>query len=404
MMKNKDDKIRKIAKETEYTVSQEYEERIDSLLHKLQTEKAPVKSNGRPFRFSKAAMAACAACAVLVVSVPVAAKVGGFVAERMENMSAEEQQEYVDFHDSSQMTKKHDTESVRYSREFSADEQNRFANLQEKYEAEGLFPKAELSKTDRLKKDAEIADPVYEVWNREIYLPERDLTDEELLEIIDFNEKSAYSVSQTAEAQETKEAQKAFKANPYPEEGDLTEEEACEKAAIYLEAICNSEVKSMKSNVEFVMGSTMENGKYGEYVVTFSGKDSVSYEVGVTRSTGTLTHIWFYENGANCTSRTWKAEQINENICQSVYNEAKAIVSTMYPDMKITGGNCGYTEDKDGNSKTGDIEIDIILENGKAYNFRYAIKEGKIVHLKYESDYDEALEGSWGDYVVISME
>ena len=88
----------------------------------------------------------------------------------------------------------------------------------------------------------------------------------------------------------------------------------------------------------------MENGKYGEYAVTFTDANGNSYEVGVTRSAGTLTHIWFYNNGANLGTRTWKSAEITDTLCQSVYKNAKSIVTAMYSDTAIASGTCNCSE------------------------------------------------------------
>lgn len=148
----------------------------------------------------------------------------------------------------------------------------------------------------------------------------------------------------------------------------------------------------------------MENGKYGEYAVTFTDANGNSYEVGVTRSAGTLTHIWFYNNGANLGTRTWKSAEITDTLCQSVYKNAKSIVTAMYSDTAIASGTCGYEADESGNSKQGDLSFYVVLENGRAYNFRYAIEDETFVHVMYEPGYDAEAAGGFGEYVVAEME
>lgn len=401
-MKKLDKEIRKMAKQTQCPVSREYEERMDSLLNNLTKESTTEQKSIRTFSLPKTAFAACVLGAVVLVSVPVAAKVSSMVTERMEAMSKNQQNEYADAQDSKNMTKAHETESVQYSRELSAEENTRYNEFLQKYE-EGLFPEGELQMVDKLKENAEIAKPVYEVWNREIYLPERDLTDEELLEIIDFHQKSAYSVSHTAKAQEVIDAQQAFLANPNPGEDDLSEEEAIAKASAYLEAMCGMEAEKMGKTVEFVMGDDMENGKYGSYAVTFKGSDDKSYEVAVTRETGTLSHIWFYVGEGNCGSRTWLPVAVDEEICTSAYEKARNIIADMYPDANITGGTCGYTVDEDGNSKYGNLSFDVIINNNFVYNFTYAIEDDTFVSL-FKTSYDEEQSSSPEDYVVKTME
>lgn len=404
-MRKIDKEIRKMAKQAKCPVSKEYEERMDSLVKSMKEETAAraERSKLSLLPMPKAGLAACVMCGVLIVSVPVAAKVISVVTARMENMSRQEQEAYVEANDSHNMTSEHETEAVRYSREMSAEEAARYNDFLEKYE-EGLFPEGELQQVDKLEEIAEISEPVYEVWNREIFLPERDLTDEELLEIIDFYQKSAYSVSHTEEAQAVIMAQEKFAENPTPQEGDLSEEEAIAKASAYLEVMGVADTASMEKSVEFVMGDACENGEYGSYAVTFKADEHKSYEVVVTRKNGTLSHIWLYKDGANCASRTWASTAVNEELCASVFERAEGIVAAMYPDARIAGGNCGYAADAEGNSTCGDLSFYVVLENGQAYNFRYVIEEDTFVHVSWEADYDEELLSvSRGDYVVTTM-
>ena len=77
-----------------------------------------------------------------------------------------------------------------FSRELSIEEKARYDELEWKYEKEGLFPEKEVKTVGQ--KDL-IGEGVT-FYSRECmyYLPEEELTDEELLQIIDFTHKAIY--------------------------------------------------------------------------------------------------------------------------------------------------------------------------------------------------------------------
>ncbi len=105
--------------------------------------------------------------------------------ERLENMEEQELDTYYMLTDAG--------ETNEYNRQLTEEELKRFYALEEEYENEGRFPEKDvpwLSEPGAYDGKELALDPN----ERTFYLPERDLSDEELLEIIDFNHKSDYSV------------------------------------------------------------------------------------------------------------------------------------------------------------------------------------------------------------------
>lgn len=87
-------------------------------------------------------------------------------------------------------------EANELNRLYTAEEKARYAQLEDAYETGGLFPESELSCLSE--GSAYDGNGVaLDTSTRTIYLPDRELTDEELLEIIDFNHKLDYSIYQT---------------------------------------------------------------------------------------------------------------------------------------------------------------------------------------------------------------
>lgn len=105
--------------------------------------------------------------------------------QRMQDMTGEEMDLYYEIAGAG--------EANSMNRNFTAEERRRYALLKLEYQNDGRFPQQELYRLQ----EGEIYDGegiAVDPGSRTIYLPDRTLTDEELLEIIDFNVKVAYTI------------------------------------------------------------------------------------------------------------------------------------------------------------------------------------------------------------------
>lgn len=403
-MNKVDKKIRKMARQTDCPVSSDYEERVEQLLKNLNGEKGkPEKNHG--FFMSRAGFAVCVICAIVFVTVPpVTAKVSNAVKERMESMSQKELEERLDAGTNPhKQTREHDTETLAFSRKWSKEEEERFNKLRGKYKTEGLFPEGELQIVDKLEENVEISSPVFEIWNREIFLPERELTDEELLQVIDFKYKDEYAIENSEAAKGLEAAQQDFDNNPNPGKNDLAEEEAISKASEYLGAMYDLDIEKMNKTTEFVMGNgtklESDQYEYGEWEVTFKGDDEWSYVVNVSRHTGKLVQINLCKEGYLYGSFGHYPILIDEELYTSAYKKAKDIINNI-TDAKIVKSTVGFDTPWDGG-----IEVVFYMDNHCAYQFQYITEDGVFSGMDVnEREYDEYLASSHGDYKVILME
>lgn len=92
---------------------------------------------------------------------------------------------------------------VRYNRKLSEDEQKRMDELRKEYEQNGRFPVSEISFVSQ--KEYSGMGIGFDTEKSVFLIPEMDLTDEELLQIIDFYEKGDYSVRKVNEQAELAE-------------------------------------------------------------------------------------------------------------------------------------------------------------------------------------------------------
>ena len=167
-----------------------------------------------------------------IVSLPVRAVVNNIVKEHMESISQEEVQAINDM-----VQEQRNAEADGFSREYSDEEKERSKVLWQEYN-NGTFP-------DKVIVEVDDANDVTEgmlcyirstgVFN----LPDQEMTDEELLEIIDFQHKMSYAVSQGTAAQEARaemQAQEKQWQEKIQAEGGISEEEAIEIATVQMAA------------------------------------------------------------------------------------------------------------------------------------------------------------------------
>lgn len=173
-------------------------------------------------------IATAAATFVLVAGVvgfPVRAFVTSVVKERMESIPNEEVQEI------NNMVQSKPTEADVFSREYSDAEKERNKELWQEYK-NGKFPENVIAQVDNVE-DAPEGTLCYIRSTGVFNLPAQEMTDEEILEIIDFQHKMSYAVSQGSAAQEAK-AEKQANEKQLSEKiqslGGISEEEAIEIA------------------------------------------------------------------------------------------------------------------------------------------------------------------------------
>ena len=248
-----------------------------------------------------------------------------------------------------------------YSRELTAEESRRMDELESAYR-NGTFPEHDIRKavenSDVNKEDGTLK---YCYENSTFYLPDSEMTNEELLEIIDFRYKREYAVDE-----------KNDKAESVPEEDMITKAEAVELAKKYAkqlfhvtvddkadvtveydiatkEADSNYSVKITKSewNYEILMDLIPKSGKWRFAFLKYEDKDKFTKNIKVNED----EYVAFE-------SEIWKCI---DSVCNR--DEVEKITLT-YNYMKKT--NELYS---------GEVKYIIELKNKEGYVFqRYAVQ------------------------------
>ena len=189
-----DRKIRKMAETELMTVPESLDAKVEKILDGLETEKADNNADGkranqtvRHYGFRRIVIPA-AAC-LLLASTTVTAS--GLYRARMESMNHEKLETYFSG------LQEADVAADSYSRPLTDSEKNRLEELRQAYLEEGYFPKRELAMLDSPEKYKKGV--AFYAARSTFFLPEEEMTDEELLELIDFREKRDYSLAKITE-------------------------------------------------------------------------------------------------------------------------------------------------------------------------------------------------------------
>lgn len=252
----------------------------------------------RTMNWKKAAMGAAAFILIAgAASIPVQALVSDIVKERMERIPTEEVQEIYD------MEQAQRTLADGYSREYSNEEKERSKELRQAYK-DGKFPENAIAQVKNAE-DAPEGTLCYIRSTGIFNLPDQEMTDEEILEIIDFQNKMNYAVSQSPASQEAKakmeEEEKEWKENVQAADG-ISEEEAIEIATKQMEAELGERAEGKEiarredgSVVVLLLDISGETG-YGHkgdmaYLVGFSNPiDHSSYTCTIDAVDGSILH------------------------------------------------------------------------------------------------------------------
>ena len=133
---------------------------------------------------------ACTLAIFLVVGVGTTYAAINYKNERLGEMKADEIFAY------NEEVQNAEVDADSFSRELSEEERARLKKLKKDYEQEGVFPKHSISKVES-KAEINGKELFFCISESKFYLPDRMMSDEELLEIIDFYIKRVFSLEST---------------------------------------------------------------------------------------------------------------------------------------------------------------------------------------------------------------
>lgn len=333
------------------------------------------KSISHSSRFPRAAVTAAGVLlAVGIIGVPVRALVSSLVRERMEEMPAEERQEMVEMVDSQGV------ETDSYTREYTAEEKRRMSELYSQYQ-QGVFPEGELPQADSVE-EAEAMELCYLTTNSTYYLPGRELTDEEILQIIDFETKIGYSLSKRYEEEfadeiAARELEQKELAAQVADSGGITEEEAVVEAQKWLEKIYGITGEGLELNHYIYDNESGEdNAQSGElnlYMVNWTDMPNRQYYYFyISSRDGSLAQAFYSSGDLVQVMQTDIAPAEMEDILPELKEKAVSfMIEILGEDMSTYAESYLSYNVYDGLKTGSGVEFVFVKESGEGYIVKY---------------------------------
>lgn len=157
------------------------------------------RTSDKRFRYSSALMTLCIVGAIAISGGSASAAYFSYK-NRVENMSQEEQEGYQDVLEADDYYTCGDS----MTRELTKAEKKKLIKLQDEYYKNGVFPEESVALLDKLSelKPGQLA---YVAEDNKLHLPEAEMTDEQILQFIDYQAKYTYIVEKSVEETEPTE-------------------------------------------------------------------------------------------------------------------------------------------------------------------------------------------------------
>lgn len=379
-----DKEIRKITQNNTVIYPKEYAEKIEQLCDGL-PEKKMYRSGYMPhFPYGMVAVLAC----LLFVIVPVSAALGGHW-QQMNRMTEYKKQQYVSEVMGSQADKDN------YTRALTEDEQERKEELILSYEEGTTYPVGEVVHIDS-ENEVQSGKICFLAATSTFYLPSRELTDEELLELIDFYYKRDYSLEEGMAQKNQKREEKNTKETGNGDgnglaEADvlLTEEEAVKTGGEWIRKIYNRDVSGWDTSVK-----KMDSPKYDYDIFNMTYVDkttSAEYDMTLEDRTGKVVSVKCVYNG--------KADNMLEGMpvenrkkLRKRYKEVRKLAKSLDNSRTVKSVYCEYQLDKMKRLPYGIVSYMIEYTDGSGMEVSYSYNSKEYYRLLLVDDMTENIE------------
>lgn len=357
--------IKKIRRE-DVEVPDSYSKKVDETLQQLPDHAVKTRRRAK-VRFAVAA----AVCMCFVLSGTIFAA-SNYVRERMQAMTESEISDMI----SDLQNSPANIDS--YSREFSEEEEERIGQLLPEYQTMGRFPEDDLKVVES--QEMITADTLaFVAEDSKFILPERALTDEELLQIIDFRCKRDYSLQIKEEATEATEDVAAAV-------------DVCAEAAAKTQAM---EIIRILYDVDTTDFKTTRNDAVDtEYWLEFTSQEQDKYSVIYDLTTERITEVEYSIGEHVQTEAVVVNVEQYKQMGESLLEKVRKLDST----ETVTEAYCTYQALEDGRVNRGRISYIYKLQSGECYVVKYNLHVRNITDCLVISyaDYKQVLDNTVG--------
>ncbi len=355
-----DEEIRAFAARQRVNTSGTYNNRV-----LLAIEEGKSKT-GQPQRkinfYGKLAVACACVCIITMSGVGVHAAIN-YANQRMEQVTDGEKEQFISDVNESQAS------ADSYSRPLTDAEKSRLDELTEEYESKGVYPEESILEI----KDSSQIDSsriCFEPDTSTFYLPERELTDEEMLELIDF-----YNIRDNVLS-----GQKTEAAYDMTGVDEIAEEEAKSIAKDLLQKLYGADTDNMKVDVDYQQGTDGEESFSTDYLYFTDEETGEQYEVSVDLQSAKAGDV------AKIAAESPYEDNLkpDEALYKSQYETADKMASAFlgnteaWKDSKIT-----YLVSDDGSVRNGVVNYEFTAQSGECCIVSYSQSLGQMYKVRY---------------------
>lgn len=355
-----DEEIRAFAARQRVNTSGTYNNRV-----LLAIEEGKSKT-GQPQRkinfYGKLAVACACVCIITMSGVGVHAAIN-YANQRMEQVTDGEKEQFISGVNESQAS------ADSYSRPLTDVEKSRLDELKEEYESKGVYPEESILEI----KDSSQIDSsriCFEPDTSTFYLPERELTDEDILELIDF-----YNIRDNVLS-----GQKTEAAYDMTGVDEITEEEAKSIAKGLLQKLYGADTDNMKIEVDYQQGTDGEESFSTDYLYFTDEETGEQYEVSVglqSAKAGSVAKIAAespYEDNLKPDEALYKSQyETADKMASAFLGNTEA-----WKDSKIT-----YLVSDDGSVRNGVVNYEFTAQSEESCIVSYSQALGQMYKVRY---------------------
>ena len=355
-----DEEIRAFAAGQHVNTSGTYNNRV---LLAIEEGKSKTGQSQRKINFyGKLAVACACACIITMSGVGVHAAIN-YANQRMEQVTDGEKEQFISGVNESQAS------ADSYSRPLTDVEKSRLDELKEEYESNGVYPEESILKI-KDSSQIDLSRICFEPDTSTFYLPERELTDEEMLELIDF-----YNIRDNVLNEQKTEA-------VYDMTGvdEIPEEEAKSIAKGLLQKLYGADTDNMKIEVDYQQGTDGEESFSTDYLYFTDEETGEQYEVSVDLQSAKAGSV------AKIAAESPYEDNLkpDEALYKSQYETADKMASAFlgnteeWKDSKIT-----YFVSDDGSVRNGVVNYEFTAQSGEYCIVSYSQSLGQMYKVRY---------------------
>lgn len=352
--RNIDKKLSSAMTKEKYCLPTSYQERVKQTLENL--PERPLKRRTVNWRYPRRAVTLAALCAVLAIT---SISANSILEEYLNQMDSEDRQKYVDT-----VKTQEEIQVDSYTRELTDAERKKMNELYSTY-MKGTFPEEVIPICETME-EAELISYCFIVENSTFKLPETELTDEQLLQMIDFRQKREYSLKKANEEQDLSTEE--------PVNICVTEQEAVESARELIEGFYQVDT----SDYEVI------SGMYGQYYNFMFQKENDIYCTLVNPENGQAIYV-----DLNISEdRVFKDCLLDEEFLAEVYEITRnTLEEYLLPESKIIRSCYTYSLKYD-TLYNGVAEYIFEDSDNTCYYLSYSFNTNRIYSLEVLSDYN----------------